>query len=563
MTNKGKIIPLIILFLFVLFFSLKAEPATSPDGNGEKKLEEITKNVFPSVVRVEARNRTKKVATGVVIEKNGYIVTTALISPREEKISVVTSRGQRIEAKFLGMDPVTHLALIQVKDRDKAKDLHPIKKGKIEDLTPGAWIGIISLSPENTPAVTQGIVSSISQVFPYNIRLNVWVFPGSSGSPVVDKQGRMVGVLRGVYAEDKPVVFEFREKELVGAGYVLSRAEAPSSGMALAVPITVLDEVCTEIRKKGKVERGWLGISIAADEEGRVKIVGIEKESPAEIAKLKEGDIILEFDGKKITSTQMLVNEVRKRRPGETVSIKVERRGEAKDIKVKLGEYSEKDIRRELELKFPQLFPPKPPKPPEPPKVKSPLEEIFPRFYETRKYIGVYLEELNRELSEYFGVEKGIGLLVSKISEDSPAEKAGLRVGDVIVKADGKRVESVRELSRIIQDKEKEETIKLEILRDKKRKILEVEIAEEERTGYFEFSRSWDDYRDALAKQRRVWEEQYKKWKERYGDELERNMEKMNEELKKISKRLAEKNAEAAKKLKEVLLKSKYRKTKV
>jgi len=101
-------------------------------------------------------------------------------------------------------------------------------------------VGVVSISPEGTPAVTQGIISSISNDW---LRLNVWVTPGMSGSPVVDNNGRMVGLLRGVYSDEQPVVFEFREREVVGSGYVYSRAQAPSSGMALAVPIEIVSKV--------------------------------------------------------------------------------------------------------------------------------------------------------------------------------------------------------------------------------------------------------------------------------------------------------------------------------
>jgi C-terminal processing protease CtpA/Prc len=371
-------------------------------------------------------------------------------------------------------------------------------------------------------------------------------------------------MLRGVYAEEKPVVFEFREKELVGSGYVVSRAEAPSSGIALAVPVNILGEVCTEIRKKGKVERGWLGVSIAENQDGQVEVVNVEKESPAEMAELKRGDVILEFDGKKISSTQMLVNEVRKRKPGDSVEMKTERKGKEKKIKVKLGEYSKKSIKRELELKFPQLFPPQPPKAPAPPKAKiteRPFLEAFPRTWESRKYIGVYLEELNRELSAFFGVKEGIGLIVSKVSEDSPADKAGLQVGDVIVKADGERVESVRELSELVQDKEKGDTVEIEFFRDKKRKSIKVEIEEEEKSQYFSFGRSYEDYQDILDEYNSSLEKNYKNIQEMYQKDFKKNMKKLNQDLKKIYEKVSEKSGEAAKDLMRML--KKYRGVKV
>lgn len=527
MSTKLKMIFALTVFLLALFFSLKAEPTTA--SGSEKEIADITKRVFPSVVKVEARNRTRKVATGVIISKDGYIVTTALISPRDEEFFVTTSDGRKIEAEFLGMDSETHLALIRVKE----KNLTPITMGKTDDLSPGSWIGVISISLENAPAITQGIVSSIGQdsLGQESLRLNVWVVPGMSGSPVVDGKGHMVGLLRGIYSDTKPVVFEFREKEIVGSGYVFSRAEAPSSGMALAVPVHVVQNVSAQIKEKGKVERGWLGVSIIVNEDGEIEISNIEDESPAELAKLRRGDIILQIGGKDVSNRQMLRNEIRMRRPGESVTIKIERKGKTEEIKVRLGEYSEKDIFQEFERKFPRLFAPKLL---EPLKPTVPVEpELFRWGFENRRYIGVYIQDLNEELSEHFGVKKGTGLLVSEISEDSPAEKAGLKVGDVIVKADGKRVETTNELVDLIQDKERGEKIKIVFLRDRKERSAEVEIEEEERRGSFFFPGDREVFFDSLDDYQEKFQNQYRKWQDEYSKKNKERIEKWNKELKK------------------------------
>lgn len=549
MTNKLKVIIVLSAFLAALFPTLNAEPNAGL--RGETEIEDITKKVYPSVVKVEVRNRIRKVATGVVIDKIGHIVTTALIYPRDEKISVITSTGKKMEAKFLGMDSETHLALIQVKD----KNLTPITLGVSKELSPGSWIGVISISPENTPAITQGIVNSIS---PEKVRLNVWVVQGSSGSPVVDKKGRMVGLLRGVYSSDRPVIIEFREREIAGTGIVLSKAGALSSGMAEAIPIDIVKSVTSEIKEKGRVERGWLGVSIEKNEEGKVGIIAIEKESPAELAKLKEGDIVLKIEREEVANTKMLAKEIRKRKPGKTITLKIERNGKEIDVKVKLGEYSEKNVRLELEYKFPRLFiAPKPPvvpklpklrklpKPPEPPEPK-----MFSWGLEHRKYIGIYLEEINRELSEYFGMKKGRGLLIAKITKDSPAEKAGLKVGDVIIKADGIRTERARDLTRVIQDKEKGERIKLELLRNKKVRSVEVEI-EEERSGFSYSYKYWEDYVDSWDSYSKNLEKQYKKWQD--SEEYEKLMKRLNKKLEEIG----ENYKESAEKLRITLKKHK------
>jgi serine protease Do len=510
----------IMASLTVLAPAFGAKTSGSKGIGIEPDITDVAKKVFPSVVRVEVQNHTRRVATGVAIEKGGYIVTTALISPREEKITVTTSEGKTYDAEFLGFDTETQLALLRAKDAG----LPALPLGKAADLAPGSWICVIGVSPEQTAAVTQGIVSSVAED---KLRLNVWVTPGSSGGPVVDANGRMVGLLRGIYMDEKPVVFQFRDREQSGSGLVFSsRAEAPSSGMALAVPVDVVKDISAQIKDKGKVQRGWLGVGIGLNEDGRTVIGSIDRESPAELAKLQPGDIVFKIGGKDVSSPDVLATEIRKRKPGQDVNLKIERDGKPLDIKVKLGELAEDEALREMDLRFPGLFSFRPREPLPAPSPRSLLPEQAPKpaaprplaprspawSYETRKFIGVYCGELNRELAEHFGVKEGTGLLVSRLTPGGPAEKAKLRVGDVIVRVDGERVETVNDLIGLVQAKAKGSKIKLEILRDKKEMTLDVEVSEEESGGFSEsddfqnFLESWQGYTDAFKNELQKWQ---------------------------------------------------------
>lgn len=508
----------IMACLAVLAPTFGAEAGGAKGGGGDPDIAAVAKRVYPSVVRVEVRNHTRRVATGVVVEKGGYIVTTALVSPRGEKVSVTTSEGKTLDAEFLGFDTETQVALLRAKDAD----LPALAAGKASGLAPGAWICVVGVSPERTAAVTQGIVSSVAED---KLRLNVWVTPGSSGGPVVDDQGRMVGLLRGIYMEERPVVFQFRDREQSGSGYVMnSRAEAPSSGMALAVPIDVVKDVAAQIKEKGRVERGWMGVTIGQDEQGRTFIGSVDPESPAAQAKLREGDVVLKIGDRVVAGPDVLATEIRKRKPDQEVVLELERDGKPLEVKVKLGELAEDEAMKEMTIRFPGLFGQEPvppgagPKPGAPPGQtpdRAAPRSVAPKTpegsFETRKYIGVYCGELNQELAEHFGVKDGTALIISRIFEDSPAAKAKLQVGDIIVGVDGKRVATANELIDIIQSKAKGEKVKFEVLRDKKRMTFNVEVAEEESGALLEsdglrsFLESWQGYTEALRNELQNW----------------------------------------------------------
>lgn len=554
--NRSNILIILSLTFLVSFmvFSCQLMAATPAS---EKDVAEIVKKATASVVRVETQNHLLRVATGVVIDREGHIVTTALIMPRGGKLTVTAVDGRKMEADFISFDPETQIALIKTRE----KGLAPIALGKAESLAAGSWVCAIGITPENTPSVSQGIVSSLAGD---RMRLNIWVTPGSSGGPVLNDKGQMVGLLRGIYTEERPMVFSFQDKEETGFGYVFSQAEAPSSGMALAIPVNAVVDVATQLREKKKVERGYLGVGIALNEKRQVVISEVEKGSPAEEIKLREGDIILKVGDRDITNIDSLSSEIRRRKPGEQVAIKIERNGKQMDVKAKLSQLPEEEARRELELRFPRLFRRDPGDAPgavggvvggvvsPPARIKAPESTAF--SLGKRRYIGVYCDELTYELAAHFGVKEGRALIVSRLTEGGPAAKANIRVGDIIVRVNGRRIQTVNELVELLQELKKSDKVKIEMLRDRKPVTVEVELAEESVGDYFNeenlrsYLESFRDYADRFNKE-------VMKWQDEYSDQMKINLQKIREEIEPKLKEIGPKIKETEKQIKERLSK--------
>ncbi len=452
---------------------------SSAVGAADQNAAAVAKKVIPSVVRIEVQSQiVRRMATGVVMDKEGNIATTALTYPRGGQITVITLDGNRSEAEFVGFDVETQLAVVRAKDK---KILSPLPAGKADDIAPGMWVCVVGVSPENTPSVTQGIISSYANG---RLRLNVWVTPGTSGGAVIDENGRLVGLLRGIYTEDRPVVFSYRDKQQTGLGYVVSQAEAPSSGMALAVPVDVVMNVFSQIRDKGRVSRAWLGVGVIQTEDGRLIVDEVDEKSPAAAANLREGDVIVSMDNKEATGGAAVGSAIRNKKPGEQVTFGIVRDGKNMDVKVKLGEYTQDVAIQEMETRFPKLFRIEPPMPPDG-KIRPPQRPGMPfQAFGKNRSLGFYCDELSRELAGHFGVKEGRALIISKLAEGGPAEKAGLKIGDVIIKVDGDRIETRDQLIDAMQGKDKGQKVKIGLLRDRREMTREIEMTED-RNGPF------------------------------------------------------------------------------
>jgi serine protease Do len=220
----------------------------------------------------------------------------------------------------------------------------------------------------------------------------------------------------------------------------------------------------------------WLGIytqtvdddlkeAFDLDRDYGVIIKMVVPDSPADEAGLRQSDIILRFDGRKLADSDELIEYVSQQKPGDEVTIDIVRKGQEKSITVALGSRDDdrKAERYILKDQLPGL---------------NHYDKSFHMYKSSLSdsYIGVTLEDLNPQLGEYFGVEEGKGALITEIMEDSPAGKAGLKAGDVIVEVDGREVEELSDVRDAVRGKEEGEEISLRVLRNRDRMEFSFEV---------------------------------------------------------------------------------------
>jgi S1-C subfamily serine protease len=250
-----------------------------------------------------------------------------------------------------------------------------------------------------------------------------------------------------------------------------------------------------------------------------VLVSSIEKNSPAEEAGLKARDVILEFDSKEVLDTEDMIDLVRESTIGEQIPVVINREGSEIALNIEIGERREPSFRSESNW-GPDAF-------------------AFLDSYR-RVGIGVSMQSLSGDLGEYFAVPDGEGALITEVMEDSPAEKAGLKVGDVIVGINGETVEGPGDVSSIMRGKDRGEEVELSIIRDRSSEKIALEVDEIETYG-------WDPQQSAPMPNVQVpnfnWD-QFHNWNYRIPDidtdRMQERMEKLQQNLEKMQLRLEE-----------------------
>ena len=353
--------------------------------------------------------------SGFVFSADGYIITNHHVIAGADQIIVKLNDKREMEAKLIGSDPTSDIALLKI----KVKNLKPVKIGNSENLKVGQWVLAIGSPFGFESTVTAGIVSAIGRSLPNDnyvpfIQTDVAINPGNSGGPLFNLNGEAVGINAQIFTRS--------------GGFM---------GLSFAIPMNVANNVIQQLKKSGKVSRGWLGVYIQEVTNNLAKSFRMKKPSGALISKiipdgpasksdLKVGDIILKFNGKKINTSSSLPPIVGNTEVGKTVKIEILRNGKKKFVKFKVQELP---ARKSAKIIKAQGKP------------------------KTKKILGMSVSNLSDKQREKFGIKK-YGVIVQNISGD-PAQEAGLLKNDIIYQISGENIQNIEQLNRIIKSMKK------------------------------------------------------------------------------------------------------------
>lgn len=551
---------MIIIIMAVLFFTAGGDAvfaeakAAQEIAKFESEIKGLLNNVSPSVVKVVCVSHKRFVGSGVAIAKD-YVITNPQLTPqRYHSIYVITEDGKKIMAKVAGSDKSSSIALLKL---DKGI-LPPIKTGK--KIEPGDWIAMVGVFYMDFPRIKHGILSMATDD---ELILNATVMPGLSGGAVVNKKGQLVGIIRGRlgYSFRPDYVFKDHTSE------VTVRSRNRDMDSSVAVPVEKALDIAEELRKHGRVRKGWLGVSVEPDKTGNyVIITRVVKGSPAETAGLKTGDALIEISNQPIESFKDLSRAVKSLKPDQKVKLGVLRANTRKSVLAVIGEAKGRNIGPVVTAEGNFSFFDAPDFARAIPKSR----EYYFKVEGTRS-LGFVSIPLTPELASAYKIKEGKGMLISKVVKDSPTDKVGLRAADVIVEINDASIASNTDLRKILGQLEDGEAVSLAFYRNGKRKVIEVVPDKLNQYNIFfdNFTTKMKEVRERIEEEEVVRREELKRIQERarkgrqpvkevaeheYARELERmkkKQDKLMKEMLELKRLLEKKEKEKQKKKKE------------
>jgi serine protease Do len=370
--------------------------------------------------------KQSSLGSGFIIDEDGLIVTNNHVVAEADQIKVKLYNNQEFDAKVIGRDPKTDIALIKI---DNAKDLKPLNLGDSDSLKVGTWVVAVGSPFGLEQTVTAGIISAKGRIIgagPYDdfIQTDASINPGNSGGPLVDLQGRVVGINTAIVASGQ--------------------------GIGFAIPVNLADRIVAQLKEKGEVTRGWLGVGIQdltpelaeyyglkANAEG-VLVTQVFKDDPADKAGIEPNDIITAVEGQKVGSARELSALIANTAVGGKTKISLLRQGEKKTVTATLATQPQN------------------------------LAKVGQKENESDA-LGIQVAELSPERARQLGMDpddlEKMGVLVVDVESDSRADRAGIQVGDLIRGINRKKIKSLDDYRQVMESLNTKDEILMLIMR--------------------------------------------------------------------------------------------------
>ncbi|MBC8259986.1 MAG: Do family serine endopeptidase [SAR324 cluster bacterium] len=339
--------------------------------------------------------------SGSIVSEDGYILTNNHVVGDADRIVVKLHDGREFEAKLIGTDPPSDIAVIQI----EGKELHPIQMGDSSKVKVGESAIAIGNPFGLTQTVTLGIISAKGRsnigITDYEnfIQTDAAINPGNSGGPLISLEGKLIGVNTAIFSKS--------------GGY---------QGIGFAVPVNMARQIMQDLIEVGRVSRGWLGVGIQDITHDLAQAFGtknthgsivtkIISPSPAESAGLKEGDIVVSVNQKNVRDSSQLKNYIAEAGAGIEVELEIIRNGKTEVLKVVLDERDS------------------------PPAVSQ-------NATESASVLGLLVQDLSLEVIKRLGYDPGTGVVITDVKPGSPAAQVGLQAGMVIAEVNRQTVNS-------------------------------------------------------------------------------------------------------------------------
>jgi serine protease Do len=366
--------------------------------------------------------KQKSLGSGFVIDREGYILTNNHVVEKATSIKVKLSDEKEYDAKIIGRDPKTDIALIKI---DVNHELPSATFGDSDKLEVGDWVVAIGNPFGLEHTVTAGIVSAKGRVIgagPYDdfIQTDASINPGNSGGPLLNLKGEVVGI----------------NTAIVSGG----------QGIGFAIPINVVQDLLPQLKSKGKIARGWLGVVIQKitpeiaksfnlkETEGAL-VSDVMEDGPAEKAGIKRGDVIASFNGKKIKDNEMLPRLVAATEIGKKIKVEIIRDGKPMGIEIVIGELPE----------------------------EAPKASKKP---DVEKDFGLVVQDITPEIAKHLNLKDRNGVIATDVAPGSPAGDADIRSGDIIKEIGRKPIRNMADFKAAMKNANIKEGIVILIRRE-------------------------------------------------------------------------------------------------